>query len=156
MRVAPKILAGIGLWLAAGISAPFAQTAQPDKSSYTLFNPVPVDQMRDFNTDRPPKANVPYTVDAGHFQYETDIVNFAFDQLAGSVHTDTFLVPNPTFKFGLTNNIEISRSMLRGASVSTASMPQPERRARCGASTTSSCAPRSISGAMTAARLRSR
>jgi Putative MetA-pathway of phenol degradation len=107
MGIAPKILACIGLWLVTGISTAFAQSAgQSDKGIYTLFNPVPDDQMRDFNTDRPPKANVPYTVDAGHFQYETDLVNLAFNQLGGTVHTDTFLVPNPTFKFGLTNNID--------------------------------------------------
>jgi Putative MetA-pathway of phenol degradation len=108
MGIAPKLLGGIGLWLVTGISAGFAQSAgQPDKSVYTLFNPVPDDQMRDFNTDRPPKANVPYTVDAGHFQYETDLVNLAFNQASGTVHTDTLLVPNPTFKFGLTNNIDL-------------------------------------------------
>jgi hypothetical protein len=99
MGIALKILAGIGLWLVTGISTAFAQSAgQPDKSVNTLFNPVPDDQMRDFNTDRPPKANSPYTVDAGHFQYETDIVNAAFNQLSGTVHIDTFLAPNPTFK----------------------------------------------------------
>ena len=43
-----------------------------DKNQYWLLNPVPPDQMRSFSTDRPTKSNVPYTVDAGHFQYETD------------------------------------------------------------------------------------
>src|SRR3984885_8398242 len=78
---------------------------KPDKNQYWLFNPVPPDQMRAFDTDRPPKANVPYTVDAGHFQYETDLVNFTH-QVSGSLHTDTLLAPNPTFKVGLTNNVD--------------------------------------------------
>jgi hypothetical protein len=108
LRLARKSLGAVGLWLfAAAASSAHAQTAQPDKSQYTLFDPVPDSQMRDFSTDRPPKANVPYTVDAGHFQYETDLFNGAFNQLSGTVHTDTFLAPNPTFKFGLTNNIDI-------------------------------------------------
>src|SRR4029077_5489752 len=77
-----------------------------DKSQYTLFNPTPKDQMRSFNTDRPTKANVPYTVDAGHFQYETDLVNFTH-QVAGSVHTNTIMAPNPTFKVGVTNNADL-------------------------------------------------
>ncbi len=64
------------------------------------------DQMRSFGTDRPTKSNVPYTVDAGHFQYETDLVNFTH-QIAGSVHTNTILVPNPTFKVGVTNNADL-------------------------------------------------
>ena len=55
---------------------PLAAEAQ-DKSQYTLFNPTPTDQMRDFNTDRPTKSNVPYTVDAGHFQYEGDSSSIA-------------------------------------------------------------------------------
>ena len=54
----------------------------------------PADQMRTFNTDRPTKANVPYTVDAGHFQYETDLVNFTH-QVSGGTHIDTIMVPNP-------------------------------------------------------------
>ena len=86
MQIGAKALASLGVWLAASAAAPaFAQSASaPDKSQYWLLNPVPTDQMRDFNTDRPPKANSPYTVDAGHFQYETDLVNFT-TQLTGPI-----------------------------------------------------------------------
>lgn len=108
MRTACKALAAsVGVWLATGIlGGARAQSADPpDKNQYTLLNPVPADQMRDFSTDRPPKANSPYTVDAGHFQYESDIVNFAALG-TGPLHTDTLLVPNPTFKVGLSNNID--------------------------------------------------
>ena len=83
-----------------------ASKAKPDKNQYWLLNPVPPDQMRSFNTDRPTKSNVPYTVDAGHFQYETDLVNFTH-QVSGSTHIDTLLVPNPTFKVGVTNNADL-------------------------------------------------
>jgi hypothetical protein len=102
-------IAAILIFLAAsgGGETALAQSASgPDKSQYTLFNPVPDNLMRDFNTDRPPKANVPYTVDAGHFQYETDIVNFA-DQWTGSARGWTLLAPNPTLKAGLTSNTDI-------------------------------------------------
>jgi hypothetical protein len=80
--------------------------AKPDKNQYWLLSPTPPDQMRSFNTDRPTKANVPYTIDAGHFEYETDLVNFTH-QVSGSTHTDTLMVPNPTFKVGLTNNVDL-------------------------------------------------
>jgi Putative MetA-pathway of phenol degradation len=80
--------------------------AKPDKNRYWLLNPVPTDQMRTFSTDRPTKSNVPYTVDAGHFQYETDLVNFTH-QVTGSVHTNTIFAPNPTFKVGVTNNADL-------------------------------------------------
>ncbi len=79
---------------------------KPDKNQYWLLSPTPPDQMRSFSTDRPTKSNVPYTVDAGHFQYETDLVNFT-RQVSGSTHIDTLLVPNPTFKVGLTNNVDL-------------------------------------------------
>ena len=83
-----------------------AGKTKTDKNQYWLLNPVPPDQMRSFSTDRPTKSNVPYTVDAGHFQYETDLVNFTH-QVSGSTHTDTLLVPNPTFKVGVTNNADL-------------------------------------------------
>jgi Putative MetA-pathway of phenol degradation len=107
MQIGARALASLGIWLAASAASPaFAQSAPaPDKSQYWLLNPVPTDQMRDFNTDRPPKANSPYTVDASHFQYETDLVNFA-TQSAGPISINTLLAPNPTFKVGLTNNID--------------------------------------------------
>ncbi len=84
---------------------PSAEKAKPEKNQYWLFNPVPFDQMRSFSTDRPTKSNVPYTVDAGHFQYETDLVSFTH-QVIGMARTDTLLVPNPTFKVGVTNNAD--------------------------------------------------
>jgi hypothetical protein len=107
MQIRARALASLGIWQAASAASPaFAQSASsPDKSQYWLLNPVPTDQMRDFNTDRPPKANSPYTVDAGHFQYETDLVNFA-TQATGPISINTLLAPNPTFKVGLTNNID--------------------------------------------------
>src|ERR1700751_5311135 len=97
---------------------PSASKAKPDKNQYWLLNPVPPDQMRSFNTDRPTKANVPYTVDAGHFQYETDLVNFTH-QVIGSVRTNTILVPNPTFKVGVTNNADLEVNVAPFAGVHT-------------------------------------
>ena len=112
MELAFRLAAGLGFWLSTSVTgAALAQSANlPDKSQYWLFDPVPDDQMRDFSTDRPPKAYVPFTVDAGHFQYETDIVNFA-DQANGPTRTNTLLAPNPTLKFGLTNNTDLEVNM---------------------------------------------
>jgi hypothetical protein len=87
-------------------SAANADKKKPDKNQYWLLNPTPPDQMRAFITDRPTKANVPYTVDAGHFQYETDLVSVTH-QVVGSVRTNTILAPNPTFKVGVTNNADL-------------------------------------------------
>ncbi|MEO8821382.1 MAG: hypothetical protein ABI267_05890 [Ginsengibacter sp.] len=46
--------------------------ADSSKSGYTIFNPTPKKLMRDFETDRPDVTESAYTVDAGHFQLETD------------------------------------------------------------------------------------
>jgi hypothetical protein len=76
-----------------------------DKSDYSLFDPTPDDQMRSFSTDRPPKANTPYTVDAGHFQYETDIAVFGYGNTDG-IRTSDWTIVDPTLKLGLTNAID--------------------------------------------------
>jgi hypothetical protein len=95
------------------LSAAAAEDAPPpDKSQYTLFNPVPDDLMRSFSTDRPTKSNSPYTVDAGHFQYEADIVNWTYDRY-NSAHTtaSNFLVGDPTLKVGLTQNTDFEMAL---------------------------------------------
>jgi hypothetical protein len=77
----------------------------PDKSGYTLLNPTPEADLRSFDTDRPPKANGPYTVDAGHFQYETDMAVFGYGNSDGIKSHDWTLL-DPTLKLGLTNTVD--------------------------------------------------
>jgi hypothetical protein len=81
--------------------SPAAKPA-PDKSGYTFFNPTPDSQLRGFAPDRPPKANSAYTVDAGHFQYETDLLNYSQTNFGG-VTTKLYQAFDPVWKFGLTN-----------------------------------------------------
>ena len=94
----------VGSLVCGGGGAAFAQ-ATVDKWQYTLCDPVPDSALRSFNPDRPTKAFNPYTVDAGHFQYEMDLINYAY-QKTGTVRTNTILAPNPTLKLGITNNID--------------------------------------------------
>jgi hypothetical protein len=109
-----------------GSAAGFAQTApsggvvSPDKSTYSFFSPTPEDQLRDLCTDRPPKANLPCTVDAGRFQYESDVFNWTH-AVSGGATTDTFLYTNPTLKVGLTNTIDLEANMAPFARVVTRS-----------------------------------
>lgn len=85
---------------------PALAQAAPDKSKYNLFNPTPTKQMRDMSTDRPDKTESPYTVDAGHFQIESDLITFTHDT-TGDTDTNSFNVPPVNIKFGLTNNSDI-------------------------------------------------
>src|SRR4051794_40660281 len=63
------------------ITAPQPKSPTPiDKSSYSLWNPPPRQLMREFNTDRPDLTESPFTVDAGHFQIEMDILNYSYDR----------------------------------------------------------------------------
>jgi hypothetical protein len=66
-----------------GFSAekPPPEPRQPaDKSGFTLFNPTPRELMREMSTDRPDLTESPYTVDAGHFQIEADLINYSYDR----------------------------------------------------------------------------
>lgn len=84
----------------------------PDKSGYTIFNPTPTDQMRSFSTDRPAKSDTPNTVDAGHFQYEADFLNWSYDRYNVAQTTNSnFLVADPTLKVGLTNATDLEMAL---------------------------------------------
>jgi hypothetical protein len=81
-------------------------TRAPDKSQFTLFNPVPEWLMREMNTDRPDTTESPYTVDAGHFQFELSLANYTYIK-DESVKTETFSVLPTNLKVGLLNNVDI-------------------------------------------------
>jgi hypothetical protein len=108
------------LLAAASISAWADDAVTPDKSAYSLLDPTPDDQLRAFSTDRPPKANSPYTVDAGHFQYETDLAVFGYGNTNGTSARD-WTVMDPTLKVGLTNTIDAELQVTPYESVSTQS-----------------------------------
>jgi len=86
-----------------------AYATDNDKDQYNLFSPTPADQMRSFSTDRPGKMDTPYSVDAGHFQTESDIWNYSHSSFAddGSNTTTKLTAIFPTnFKVGLTSDTE--------------------------------------------------
>jgi hypothetical protein len=73
-----------------------------DKGGYTLFDPTPDDLLRKFAPDRPTKGFSVRTIDAGHFEIETDLVSTtASNSPSGTTHSLQAL--DPTFKLGLTN-----------------------------------------------------
>ncbi len=86
------------------------EAEENDKSQYTIFSPTPKEKMRELSTDRPDKTESAYTVDAGHFQIETDIVNFTQDKTSdGGVETKTnsFSLMTSNLKAGLTNSMDL-------------------------------------------------
>lgn len=87
-------------------------TAAPssDKSEYSLLSPTPKDQLRSLCTDRPTKSTGPCTVDAGHWQLESDLYNVTVQRAPGATAT-TELFTNPTLKLGLTNTIDFEANI---------------------------------------------
>ncbi len=66
--------------------------------------------MRELSTDRPDKTESPYTVDAGHFQIEADLVSFSFDRYNGDpsdTQTEAWAFANTNFKVGLLNHVDL-------------------------------------------------
>jgi hypothetical protein len=78
-----------------------------DKSSYWLFHPTPQSDMRELSTDRPDKTESPYTVDAGHFQIETDLAFVTSDKSDQGIRTTSTSFVASNLKVGLTNNIDL-------------------------------------------------
>lgn len=80
------------------------------KDQYHLFNPTPKDLMREMSTDRPDKTESAYTVDAGHFQVEMDIIGYTLDQHnqdKTDTRVDTFSAAAMNLKAGLLHNVDL-------------------------------------------------
>ena len=73
---------------------------------------IPTDkpQLRAFCVDRPGQATLPCTVDQGHFQLETAVVDATYDRSGGAV-TDTYLLSDPTLKLGLARRTDVEVSI---------------------------------------------
>src|SRR5678809_1276965 len=98
------------LCLAHGIALASETGELPDKSAFNLFNPVPENLMRELAPDRPDQTESPYTVDAGHFQLEMDLVSYTHDHDrsgGGDVRTDAWSVAPLNLKLGLLNQVDI-------------------------------------------------
>lgn len=87
------------------------ENTPPDKSQYNLFNPTPRELMRDFNSGRPSKTDSPYTVDAGHYQIEVDLVTYTRDtNNQDDIDVKGFQTFIPNIRVGLLNNVELQIS----------------------------------------------
>ncbi|MFO1457933.1 MAG: transporter [Verrucomicrobiota bacterium] len=100
----------MALQAAEGPGMPAGTLSEGASPVYSVFNPVPPDQMRPMVLDRPDKTESPYTVDAGHVQVEMDLVTYAWDRRSGSSGgsrpTELALAPM-NWKVGLVNHIDL-------------------------------------------------
>jgi len=88
-----------------------AATAPANKWQFTLLNPVPADQLRGMDTDRPNVTNTPHTIDAGHLQIETGLIDYSYDLRRSSgiaIRLDDFDFAASNFRLGLLDNLEVN------------------------------------------------
>ncbi|MFD2148002.1 transporter [Mucilaginibacter antarcticus] len=77
------------------------------RKTYSLFKPLPRALMReDMETDRPDITETPYTVEAGHIQYEADLVNYERQRSTESLK-QTWLINQANIKVGLLKNTSL-------------------------------------------------
>lgn len=96
------ILAGFVLPLAA-----FAAGAQSmDKTAYNLFNPVPDDQLRPLSSQAYDGFMDARTLDAGHFQLESDLINYDFNSSTPYRYYRDEYNWEPRLSVGLLNNVD--------------------------------------------------
>jgi hypothetical protein len=82
-----------------------ASFVQAQDKGYNLFNPTPRQAMREFSIDRPDITESPMSVDAGHFQFEGDLIKFAAEDQGDGFGTITFL--NGLYKIGLSHSWDL-------------------------------------------------
>lgn len=79
------------------------------KSHYTFASPVPSQLLREMTTDRPDITESPFTVDAGHIQFETNLFAYAKSRpdMAGIV-TESYEFLTANMRIGVANHAELA------------------------------------------------
>lgn len=83
-------------------------TLRARKREYTLFKPEPRALMRLLSTDRSDATESAYSVDAGHFQVETDVLRLGRSRLKRQpVAQQELRFNHANLKLGLTHNVDL-------------------------------------------------
>jgi len=91
------------------LGAVAAAADDTDKSVFTLFNLTPLDHLRELSVDGPAKSASPYTVDAGHFQLEMNLVSYTYDRSpshGSRRRLDDWSIAPLNLKVGLLNRLD--------------------------------------------------
>lgn len=85
----------------------FIHAQQTNKRiKYSIFNPVPKDKMKEMQLDRPDVTESAYSVEAGHFQVESDLFKMVRNKSEDLSHTEMgYNVAN--LKLGLTERLDV-------------------------------------------------
>jgi hypothetical protein len=74
---------------------------------YSLFRPVPRARLRPMSTDRPDATESAYSVDAGHFQVETDVLRLGRSRFEEQTAQQELALNHANLKLGLTHNVDL-------------------------------------------------
>jgi hypothetical protein len=98
---------------------------------YSLFRPVPRARLRPMSTDRPDATESAYSVDAGHFQVETDLVRLGQQRFDGEANQQQLALNHANLKLGLTRQMDL-QVVVESYTIQTEDAEQPVRRAGFG------------------------
>jgi hypothetical protein len=118
------MLVSTTLLIALALCAPLAVLAQkaparaipyPDgmdslrnrKRGYSLLKPVPRALLRPLSTDRPDATESAYSVDAGHFQVETEVLRLGRSRFEEQTAAEELGLNHANLKVGLTHNVDL-------------------------------------------------
>ncbi len=107
------------------------KTEKPIKQRYTLFHPTPKDSLREMDPDRPNITESPYTVDAGHIQYEADFLRYEYKTTIESKE-HALLYNYFNVKLGLTNSLAVQLLIQTYAHQNTVQLDTHERTSDAG------------------------
>jgi len=100
----------LGLWVAligpAAAQKLLNDTIKVDKKQYTLFRPTPRRYMRPMVPDRPGITESPYSVDAGHVQYEADALRL-LTRREGTTYGHDWYINHALAKVGLSDRTDL-------------------------------------------------
>ncbi len=103
------LASAVALWLPAPAYAD-GDAPKTDKSIYSLLNPTPDKDLRDFNPDRPGKITSPFTIDAGRLDIESDVVSYLRSDVQG-ITKRSFEVTDPTLKLGVLSTVDVEMTL---------------------------------------------
>jgi hypothetical protein len=99
----------LGLMLAMVFSCTVEASEPLPPQRYSLFDPVPREAMRPLSTDRPDQTESPYSVDAGHVQFEFEVAKATFGTVSadGDRSGRELVVGGVNAKVGLTPRTDL-------------------------------------------------
>ncbi len=104
----PRLYASLALLALAGpaaAQAPLNDTIRVNKEQFNLFHSTPRKYMRPMVPDRPGITESPYSVDAGHVQYESDVLRL-LTRREGTTYGHDWYANHFLAKIGLTNRTD--------------------------------------------------